>query len=64
MRCKAYSGDILPSSVNWKWITATLDGRFFAYYCNEGICKDLGIFDHAQDANSAVIQEIRKQIRR
>ena len=61
---KAHFDDILPSSINWKWITATSDGRFSAYYCNEAICKDLGIFSHAQDANTAVVEEVRKHLRR
>lgn len=60
----AHFDDILLSSIHWEWITATSDGRFSAYYCNEGICKDLGIWSHAQDANTAVVEEIRKHLRR
>ena len=41
----------------------TTDGRFSAYYCNEGNCKDLGVFRHVQDANTAVVREIREHIR-
>ena len=63
LRYKTQFDEILPSSINWKWITATSDGRFSAYYCNEGICKDLGNFSHAQDANTAVVQVIREHIR-
>ena len=64
LRYKAHFDEILPSSINWKWLTATSDGRFSAYYCNEGICKDLGTFSHAQDANTAVVQEIREHLQR
>ena len=65
MRYKAHCGELLPSSIHWQWIMPTTDGRFSAYYCNEGICKDLGIFSHAQDANTAVVEEeVRKHLRR
>ena len=33
----------------------------FCFYCNEE--SDLGVFRHVQDANTAVIQEIRERIR-
>ena len=63
MRYKAHCGELLPSSIHWQWIMPTTDGRFSAYYCNEGICRDLGVFYHVQDANTAVVQEIREHIR-
>ncbi len=61
-RISLHREHVLPSCINWKWIETTSEGKYLAHYCQNGQCRDLGLYEDAMSANQAVLQAIRRHI--